>query len=329
VLLYSVALSLSPDLILHARQNTPSDSNGILHPIEVNQSDYFAVINEDFSNPVAISGADSIKLSPGIYTIRLIKKSHKDVAFRTRIEQNTLKEYRFDFSRLRIDEPDGDKTSSSYPRLELQAKNAIRTDFDTSIFIDGEYIGKGFATVPPTNSFKARLKLKAQSGEEIEKEILLNGMRPFQLHEHFIRPRQSLSIIYSIVPGASQIYKKQYFKAGAIIGSQLALAFSAFYYDNQMNQSYRDLKVAKVSYTNSTDPYKVLALAEEMETLDNKMDQSYKLRNTLITASIALYAYNVLDGIFKTDDGYRRNVSFDPYLDIPERSASIKLSVTF
>lgn len=314
---------------LFAQTSSTADSAGFLHLESNSKTTFYTIINDDFSNPHKIDTRDSLALSPGIYNIRIIKKLHKDVALQTRIETNKVNRYNLNFGRLKIEDLPNDKHLSSFPRLELRTKNAIRTDHDTHIYINGERIGTGFAILSDEHHKHVDLTLQSNSGQELKKRLTLDNNTPFELHEHFTRPRQSTSVIYSFVPGLSQLYKRQKIKAGVIIGSQVALSLSAYYFHRKMNSTFTDLEVTRATYDASIDPEKIQHLAGEMIRLDQNVSHNFKLRNTFIGAGLALYFFNVLDGAFRTEDGFRKNISFDPYFDLSENRASLQLSVKF
>lgn len=326
LILFAPTFYLSP---LHAQTSLPADSTGFLLLESNHQSTFFAVINNDFSNPIMIETRDSLSLSPGIYDILILKKLHRDVAFKTRIESNKVNRYGLNFRRLQISKLPDNKHLSSYPRLHLQAKNAVRTDHDTEIYFNGDLQGTGFAPLNGDNRENAELTFVANSGKVVKKELIFDENDPFELHEYFLRPRQATSIIYSFVPGLSQFYKKQNLKAGIIIGSQIAFSMSAYLFHRKMNSKFSDLKVVRTTYTQASDPERVLQLANQMEQLDREVNRNFKVRNSFIGAGIALYVLNVLDGALRTDDGFHRKISFDPYFDLSENSASLQMSVNF
>lgn len=325
-------LILSPfsyQSFLLAQTSSTADSTGFLHLESNSETTFYTIINDDFLNPIEIHTRDSLALSPGIYNIRIVKKHHKDVALQARIETNKVNRYSLNFSRLLIEDLPNDKQLSSYPRLELRTKNAIRTDHDTQIYVNGERIGTGFAILSDEYHEYVDLTLQSNSGQELEKKITLENNTPFELHEHFTRPRKSTSVFYSFIPGLSQYYKRQRIKAGIIMGSQVALSLSAYYFHRKMNSTFNDLEVTRATYDASIDPERIQQLAGEMIKLDQNVSHSFKLRNTFIGAGIALYVLNFLDGAFHTEDGFRKNVSFDPYFDLFDKSATLQMSVKF
>lgn len=113
------------------------------------------------------------------------------------------------------------------------------------------------------------------------------------------------------------------------MGSQVALSLSAYYFHRKMNSTFNDLEVTRATYDASIDPERIQQLAGEMIKLDQNVSHSFKLRNTFIGAGIALYVLNFLDGAFHTEDGFRKNVSFDPYFDLFDKSATLQMSVKF
>lgn len=301
---------------------------GYLKIESVEPSTFYVVVNGVYENAYRFEGRDSLRLETGIVELKVLKPFHRDINLLTRIEPGKTKSVAIQFNRFATDNL---KTFSSYPRIYYNARHVVVTDFDSEILINGESAGHGFATIDEGfGKYRADITIvPAGSGKQRSKTINLEDGADFNSHELFIRPSKVRTRLYSFLPGASQLYKKERLKGYSIIFSTLALAGGVYLFDSEMNRHDRLLQETQIEYNAASTQLRALELGNGLDHHSSRINRNYRLRNTAVAALSAVYLYSFIDGFFRTNDGYRRGLTIDPYLDFGEQSATISMSLNF
>ena len=304
---------------------------GYLKVESVKPDTFYVVINGDFENAYRIEHRDSLRLETGIVELKVLNPFHRDINIRTRISEGESRSYAFQFNRFKVENLDALKKYSSYPRIYYNARHVVVTDFDSEILINGESTGHGFATIDEgSGKYRADITIvPAGSGKQRSKTVNLEDGADFNSHELFIRPSKIRTRVYSFLPGASQLYKKDRLKGYSIIFSTLALAGGVYLFDSEMNRHNRLLQETQIEYNAASTQLRALELGNDLDHHSSRINRNYRLRNTAVTAISAVYLYSFIDGFFRTNDGYRRGLTIDPYLDFGEQSATISMSLNF
>lgn len=119
------------------------------------------------------------------------------------------------------------------------------------------------------------------------------------------------------VPGMAQLQKGQTLKGTLFITGEVAAIAGIFAFEG-MRSSYE----SKIKRTHN---------ANEVQNYINKADNMRNVRNGFIVGAVAIYAWNVIDGIVgkgkKHIEVGQSHLTFMPYTDL--ESAGVLLSVTF
>ena len=106
-----------------------------------------------------------------------------------------------------------------------------------------------------------------------------------------LRIATSLSVV---IPGAGQIYNKDYWKAPLFISGIGATGYAA-YHTQSLMQSYQNAYDSKMAANNATEPQWDLYSNYSFEDLQEKIDKYRSLRNYSLLGMSAFYLTNIVD----------------------------------
>lgn len=288
---------------------------------------FYVAVDEDFDHAPYISSQDSLTLSPGRHTIRIIKKYYMDNFFNVNVKPNLRGAIVFEMRPF--DKPEDQKKRSSYPRLHWGALAVVKTDPEADLYMDGTFVGKGVGMIDSTGTFD--IQSRFPSGKVLSKTIdTQKQLTPFHVYELFHRPDRKTSLLLSLLPGATQIYQREKIKgygllASTLIGSGLAVKFHI-----DFANTYRTFKRTRTRYTSSSEPSQALELGDLAERQLRQANKVADKRNILLYATTAVYLYNIIDAWIKPNVGYRKTVRIDPYIDFKNKNTlGGGLSVTY
>lgn len=121
------------------------------------------------------------------------------------------------------------------------------------------------------------------------------------------------------VPGMAQIHKGQTTRGTLFIIGEVAAVGGIIAFEG-LRSSY-DSKIGKTHN------------ASERQDYINKVDNMSNIRNGFIAGAVAIYAWNIIDGIVAKGKKHvvvgNTNMTFTPYIDPTSQSQGLLLSVTF
>ncbi len=317
-LLIFANLSFAQNGSSNGSQNNTSGQNhdiGYLS-IEADIDSFFVVLDNNFKQAVQVSNNDTLAVATGWHSVRVIKKYYKDSIFKTEIEKDNVSRVRTNL--LAITNPEQpSKKLSSYPRLVWEAPLIIKTDLEAVIYVNGNYAGTGIGSANVVGPIEIRSELP--TGEFTTKVVNLNkSSQAFYLEELYNRPEKRTARRRALLPGASQIYKKEYFKGYALLGTTVlstAIAIKKHFDYKKYYDGYLSLSAAFDDYRKKGDTRKPEEIFPPVRDLKDKADLSAKVRNISIVVALGAYFYSFIDGWIEPEYGWRKTIEIDPYFD--------------
>ncbi|MEQ9036523.1 MAG: DUF5683 domain-containing protein [Gracilimonas sp.] len=288
------------------------------------QDSFFIAINSDFENPVKVSNLDTLELPVGEHSLTIFQKYYRDVTFIQTIKEEELYERIVYINRF--ENPDKQKTESSYPRYYWQLAAFVLTDDSTEVFYYGKSLGYRIAVF---DSITQSIQLKGIANDGTKFSKRFDTGKTFNVMEIYYRPDKNTLRRKSVIPGAAQIYKREYAKAGIFIAAAIATAASSLYFQNKYTKTHNDFMQLERAYQRENDPVEAYELANEVERKQDQSNSAFRTRNYFMTGFAAVYLANIVDSFLKPRIGYRTNeIEFDPYLDFNKQAVFMNFKIT-
>jgi len=313
---------------LFSQDLNQGSSIGYLKLDILDQDSVYVVINEDFDSVLKVAANDTLTLEAGLTDVRIIKQYYRDVNWSVAVDENKFKT--LIASLIPVRNSSRLKKQSSYPRLFWEANNFILTDPETDLYIDGIHVGREYAVVDTTGSFE--VTGVHSSGKKFTEEFNTDDESFFHFHEQYLRPSRTTSWALSILPGGSQIYKKQYLKGLAFAAVTIGGLAAASIYESKYQDKRNEFFLLEFQYLSEKDQEEALRLGFLAEDAHNSSVRLSEIRNTLIYGTTLVWLANIVDGFIAPKIGYRNGgLSIDPYIDydLQNRQPVIGLSTTF
>lgn len=219
-------------------------------------------------------------------------------------------------------------------RYYLNANVLLITDNESEILLEDKKIGSSYSFHDAeigNQAFKARLLNKNGNVIQTKKTTFLNSNHTFKIVENYIKPIKQRSKFLSVFPGSSQHYKHHDIKS-IIIRTGMALTIaSTSTYELLYRKNNREYERVLAQYQESTNMNEATTLGNELGQLNSKLQDNARMRNLSLLATISIYGYNILDGLFsKPKYGYREVKPIQFYLDRNEsNNLTGTLSINF
>lgn len=284
---------------------------------------YVAVAN-DIENAIQVFYKDTLSLPVGQTRLTIFQKNFKDSRLVVSIKPDTILTY--NTTAFPLSNPAKLGHLSSYPLYYWQASNIILTDDDTQIFVNGTDLGSRAGMIRSERQ-KITLTGIAYNGEEFSKSFKTSNK--FNVLDFYYRPEKSTLRRASVIPGAAQIYKREYVKAGVFITTVTGLAATSLILNKQYSNEHQKFKELDYAYHHSHAPIQAFELAQKASDQLELAKKKARIRNYFIAGLSAAYLINIIDSFLKPKIGYRSNkVNFNPYVDFDNNSVSLNLKVS-
>ncbi|MDR9415591.1 MAG: DUF5683 domain-containing protein [Gracilimonas sp.] len=294
---------------------------------EFNTDSAYVVLGNELFSAVKIASGDSLKLRTGVRLISLQTHFDKSETLFIKVHKDSTTTYSYTFKKNNYSP--ATLTNNIAARKYYNTNVMVLSDQDSDIFYNGEYQGTGFAKF---NTFGKIGELELRNPEFGHKKRRLNAPeQKISFIESHLRPNKSTAIFYSILPGASQLYKKQHLKA-LIFG---ASAVTMFTFAGVKSSNYhKELDVFyefQEQYNNATTEQEALRLGNLTESQQNKVQRLDNQRRGLLIAGILIYGYNIYDAFTSKPTGGYMNKDKDLrfYLSTKEITGNLGAAGTF
>lgn len=305
-----IRLLLSALFLLISATTLVAQSGSSFVKIELQGEDNFLVFNNDFNNCIPFNSSDSIAVSKGILSLKIISKFYQDVNISVQIEENETKEFKI--YPIFLEKDSERETRSSYAQCFWDSNVFIISDHDSDIYFEGEKIGvENSRLMLPDGSYKTTAALGDISST---KKITVSDN--FQVVENYIRPEKSTIYLRSLVPGYAQFSKREQLRGGLFATLSSGLVFSAIFNEHRVRRESSEYELLRFQYAAASDPNRILEIIEESERTLDDIDRYKKIRNYSLVGLGLVYILNVVDGIRPPEIGFRSNrMKINPYID--------------
>ncbi len=301
-----------------------AQSDSAFVKIELQGEDNFLVIDNDFNNCIPFNSSDSIAVSKGIHSLKIISKFYQDINTSVQIEENETKELKL--YPIFLEKDSERETRSSYARCFWGSNVFIISDHDSDLYFQDQKIGiENSRLMLPDGSYQTTAALGDLSST---KKITVSDN--FQVVENYIRPKKSTIYLRSLLPGYAQFSKREQLKGGLFATLSSGLVFSAIFNEHRVKQKSSDYEQLRLQYITTHDPDRILEIIEESEQTLDDIDRYKKIRNYSIIGLGVTYVLNLIDGRRAPEFGFRPNnrIKINPYIDFDKTllpNANVKI----
>jgi hypothetical protein len=302
----SRALLLCSAILLNAGLAQSRDSGNVgfarfVFPLPVDS--FYVIVNGDYEHFQKMRSTTSLSLPEGIVALTVVTEKYEDSQFNIEIAGGATIDVPVSF--VIPDKAGSALFNSSYTWITRRVNVEIRTDDDSKIWINDRLAAKGTRQLDIPDG-PCKIETRHPSGARTKKNISVTS-REFKAVEMYNKPLRSHALIYSLVPGASQLYKKQTVKGIVSAGLLTAAAalsiqyYLAFRDDNSEYAFYR-------SRYERENTNLAVSYGDLVQKYFDSAESNAKKRDTFLMITLGVYAVNLLDGLIsRPEAGYRSN----------------------
>ena len=171
--------------------------------------------------------------------------------------------------------------------------------------MNDEFLGKERASIKLTQHFNL---LRIENPYRGTKEIELTNEPYLQVLELYKKPTKQIAQTLSLIPGFSQVYKKQYLKGSVFLVSNM-LAFNLYSKAVDEYSTEKDrFNLLVGEYNTTQNEVEAFELGNQLEALQSEIKDLDARKNLFLGTTIGLYALNIFDAFrSKPKGGYRTN----------------------
>ncbi len=291
---------------------------------EFNADSALLVVDYIFLEDTMIANGKILPLQIGSHTVELniplAKKETRTIEVFP--DSITLVVVEFEESNISRNSIRGNYTAPEY----FGSNVFIATDYDSEVYFDSIYVGTGFAKLNPDLGPHFVTIKNPDFGT---KSYLINSLPFGEVYDFYRRPRQDLAKKFAYLPGASQIYKREYLKGAAFtLGFSYLLGSSIQSYINFRDEKdYFDFLVFR--YNETTNESNALQFGNEAEAQEQVVNDAETKYLFYTGATVLWYALNIFDAYRTTPKGgYREQNNVEFYLSNSTFSSSNYYSAT-
>lgn len=278
-----------------AAQNTEF-SNAWLKVIS-NLQQYYVVIDQDFEHPHLINRGDSIKVAPGSRHITIVWETVNDKTFTINAKAGKTID-------RQIFHAFPTNPRSSYKTIVSQTNLIITTDPNSSIYMDGKYLGKGDAQVlRKPGAYK--LLIKHPTFGSLKKKISVNTFHVKYIERYNRDPEPGIEV-FNFIPAGGYIQNRQSIKT-AITYVSFGAGITALIYLNNSYKKHDNNRMEFIDQYSEASTIKDAVFFRIMA--EREIEEIEQINNTMKNIGIgmiALYVLTTLDGMRKPRDGYKK-----------------------
>jgi len=292
-----------------------------------NTDSAFVVPGNDLLDAIKLSSGDSLKFNSGIRLMSFQTHFDKSETVFIQIFTDSTVTYNHKFKDRNF-RPDI-LTDNVAARRYYDANVIVLTDEDSDIYYNGEYQGTGFAKI---NTGQEIGNLKIENPDFGQSKRRLNVPEPkITFVEKKLRPVKSESRFFSILPGVSQLYKKQHVKAFLFGASAVSLFTFAGIKSKKYNKELDVFHELDERYENATTEQEALRFGDLAENQLVIAEDINNQRKVLFLSGILIYAYNIYDAFTSHPaGGYMKDEKdLEFYLSQENVSGNVRASGTF
>lgn len=280
----------------------PDDSINVIFFTQADSA--LVILDKRYLEPMFISHRDSIRI-PRKKTFITVSSPY--VAERTLHLTFPPNSNRYNFNiDASMKDPDLVVQNSLFARYTTDANLTVYTDPDTEIYLGGRRLGRSFIQqyLPPK---EYKLILKTPGNKQKKMNIQLKETFMTVVEER-LKPVEFKTRLLSVIPSASQFYTGRT-KRGFLYAGVTAMAAASFIsFQSSLNDNTSTFNNTLVVYNRTIDENQALALGNQLESLESKIDRNRNLKNISLWGLVALPVVSFLDQwFFQPERGYQKS----------------------
>lgn len=289
---------LIPILFLLPHYLIAQNQSGYLK-FEFNADSAYVIPGNDIYTAEKIASGDSIQLNSGTRLIKLFTPFHKSKTLFVPVyaDSTATLTYTFKESRVNPETISGNIAARYY----YDANVMVLTDDDSDIYFNGSYKGTGFAAFNSKEEI-GQIEIQNPDFGDHNRRLIISE-RQINYVVNYTRPNANFARIYSIFPGGSQAYKKQYLKAAAFGVSTVSLFTFAGLKSSEYKKERQVFYEYREDYDNATTEQDALRLGDQADSQHDVVKQLDNQRRFLLIGGILVFAYNIYDAFTSTPKG--------------------------
>lgn len=329
VLLLLLGFCYTSQLVAQNSGDNPIKPTGFI-TFDINVDSALLILNNQFEEIVWVSDGEKIEAPRGLTSVKL--SVIHDVLFENQfvLEEDSTEtiSHNFEYQGLQKRILNG-----NYAAREFYGSNLLLiTDESSQIILNENLISTEYAFIDGkigSNDLVVRNQPNSFSYTKFER--FKNSARTFLIVENYVKPSKKRAQQLAFLPGFSQAYKYESFKALVIqIGIGTAL-FSTATLELKYRISKREYDDLLEEYINTESFVTATSLGNKLADLDKTLEQDAKIRNISFLALCSFYIYNVFDGLIKEPKiGYRTQKPLEFFLqqnELNTMSGTLKINL--
>lgn len=267
--------------------------------IITNLNQFYTVIDGNYLEATLMKPGDSLRVKPGNRKISIVWKNINDFTFTEDISANTTFKKQITFASF------PDKPRTSYKVITGEPNLRIKTDLRSSIYLDGEFIGKHTVEVLAMTG-NHKLVITHPKYGSLSKKINTKIYGNTSVVRYNKSP-SNLSFAAQLIPGAAYTSKKQYTRAGITYGLLGTLTVALIKQQSNYSKKHNTLMKLKQFYDNSQTTNKAINARWKVENVQDELNKIAQRFNSYLLATGIVYLISTLDGIRKPKHGYKHS----------------------
>lgn len=300
---FAVQIAVSDSTQIDTDKNT-----GIIE-FSIEADSLFLYLNKNYRNRITITDGMSLRAPAGATKLEIFGSTIPD-----RIEYIFLRENRPYSLTLRDRFFREDELNPMYAAYRWDANLMMFSEEDTEIsvlYTDYRANGALKAKLP---SGTHRVRYTSSTGRVTERFIEVNS---YQLltDERYFKPRKNITVIAGIIPGGSQLYKRQPSRAALAFGLVGATTGLAIHYNRQMGIDGRQFETAVDRYRRANTAENATLFGDQADKFAARVDSHRRNRAIFGVSAMVLYAAHIFDTFREPESGFAQRRTFNPYRD--------------
>ncbi|MDY6994599.1 MAG: DUF5683 domain-containing protein [Pseudomonadota bacterium] len=289
----------------------------------------FLYLDKNFDELIKLTHEKNVTVSSGYRHLFVFGKNFQEKAYYLEVETDST--LTIQLPKVQENLRSDNSKIAAYAKLKWGANLIVETDHETSISLDGKPIGNGFAKLNlATGTYS--LQFEHANGKKETKLVTVQKHR-LKYFSHFFLPSKTKTKALSFFPGASQLQKDQYVKAGvAFTLTGIAVGLGVLN-NSKFNNKKREFDQLRSLYSAATDEQQALEYGNQMDNVATTVDKFEQKRNLFLIAAGVLYALNIYDALQPPRSGYRRTNTLDPFksfgIDLSNRNLALSVRIKF
>ncbi len=291
-----------------------------------NADSLYLIREDDFSTYIPLIQGDSLEFKAGVYHFTFVNRHYWDEKLVIQVlPRRKLHLYIKFHHKIRKD-----FNRSSYKRITegLPYNLILFTDPASTIVIDDSIYGKRFIKTD-IGPYYHTIYIRHPSAKDRKERIFIEPSEQITLHM-YDRPDRTTARIFSVIPGASQLYKNQNLKGAAFI----ALSTGSLLLFLHMTHRYRKMRMnynrLNNRYLGQIDESKAYQYGLRAQHAFNSMKSAARIRNVALEVTLGVFTANVIDALFSTPKGgYRVHIGVAPTYQNDQASLKMNMKVNF